>query len=89
MDTSTIIGLLLAVGGAVAFMQSNKGNKPSPQESPAEIPAPAGKPAGKPAASRDQAMKALDTLSGYFEGDLEASQALQSLAKQLFAPKVP
>lgn len=85
MDTSTIIGLLLAAGGAVAFMQSNKGTKPSPQESPAEIPA----PAGKPAASRDQAMKALDTLSGYFEGDLEASQALQSLAKQLFAPKVP
>lgn len=85
MDTSTIIGLLLAAGGAVAFMQSNKGTKPESQGSPAEIPA----NVDTSAVSRDQAMKALDILSRHFEKDQEASQALQTLAKQLFAPKVP
>lgn len=80
MDTSTLLGLLLAAGGAVAFFQGNKAKGPTPEVQPTATP--------EAGVSREQAMKALDVLYGYYGKSQDAAEALQMLAKQLFAVKV-
>lgn len=81
MDTSTLLGLLLAAGGAVAFFQQgNKAKEPTPEVQPTATP--------EAGVSREQAMKALDVLYGYYGKSQDAAEALQMLAKQLFAVKV-